>query len=132
MQTRIRNFIIIAAIPLLIISCSKPVSFKMDINPIFVANCLNCHDGSGEGSSTSGFNLKTYGSVMKGTKFGPVIVPGSSVSSSLYRMVAHKVDEEIQMPPHHDKALAKGREDALTPRQIELIEKWIDEGAKNN
>ena len=132
MQTRIRNFIIIAAIPLLIISCSKPVSFNKDINPIFVANCLNCHDGSGEGSSTSGFSVKTYGSVMKGTKFGPVIVPGSSVSSSLYRMVAHKVDEEIQMPPHHDKALAKGREDALTPRQIELIEKWIDEGAKNN
>jgi len=132
MQTRIRNFIIIAAIPFLIISCSKPVSFNKDINPIFVANCLNCHDGSGEGSSTSGFSVKTYGSVMKGTKFGPVIEPGSSVSSSLYRMVAHKVKEEIQMPPHHDKGLAKGREDALTLRQIELIEKWIDEGAKNN
>ena len=69
---------------------------------------------------------------MKGTKYGAVITPGSSESSSLYRMIAHKVDPKIQMPPHHNESIAKGREDALTARQIELIQKWIDEGAKNN
>ena len=132
MQTRIRSMIIIAVILIFSVSCSKPVSFNRDINPILVANCLGCHDGSGEGSATSGFSVKTYNSVMKGTKYGPVVVPGSSTSSTLYRMVAHKVDPKIQMPPHHDEALAKGREDALTPRQIEFIEKWIDQGAKNN
>ena len=132
MQTRIRSMIIIAVILIFSVSCSKPVSFNRDINPILVANCLGCHDGSGEGSATSGFSVKTYNSVMKGTKYGPVVVPGSSTSSTLYRMVAHKVDPKIQMPPHHDEALAKGREDELTPRQIEIIEKWIDQGAKNN
>jgi hypothetical protein len=132
MQTRIRSMIIIAFILIFSVSCSKPVSFNKDINPILVANCLSCHDGGGEGSATSGFSVKTYNSVMKGTKYGPVVVPGSSDSSTLYRMVAHKVDPKIQMPPHHDEALAKGREDALTPGQIEFIKKWIDQGAKNN
>jgi hypothetical protein len=124
--------LVIISIPFLITSCSLPVSYKKDINPIFVASCLSCHDGSGEGSSTSGFSVKTYESVMKGTKYGPVIEPGSSESSTLYRMVAHKVDPAIQMPPHHEEGLAKGREDELTPKQIKLIERWIDEGAKNN
>jgi hypothetical protein len=132
MQTRFRSILVILVIAIFSVSCSKPVSFNKDIKPILVANCLVCHSGSGEGISTSGFSVQTYDSVMKGTKYGPVVVPGSSVSSTLYRVVAHKVDLKIQMPPHHDKALAKGREDALTPRQIEFIEKWIDQGAKNN
>lgn len=132
MQTRLHRILIISAIAFLSVGCSKPVSFNKDIKPILVANCLSCHDGSGEGSATSGFSVQTYDSVMKGTKYGPVINPGSSVSSTLYRMVAHRVDPKIQMPPHHDEALAKGREDELTPRQIELIEKWIDQGAKDN
>ena len=126
------KMVVIMALPLFVTGCSMPVSYKKDINPILMANCLSCHDGGGEGSTASGFSVKTYESVMKGTKYGPVIEPGSSESSSLYRMVAHEVDPEIQMPPHHDEALAKGREDELTPRQIEFIEKWIDEGAKNN
>jgi hypothetical protein len=132
MQSRMRSFMIVAAMPFFGASCSLPVSFSKDINPILVANCLACHDGSGEGSSASGFSVQTYGSIMQGTKYGPVVIPGSSESSSLYRMVAHKVDPKIQMPPHHDEGLAKGREDALTPRQIEFIQKWIDQGAKNN
>ena len=132
MQIRIRGIIIIAVISLFGVSCSLPVSYNKDIKPILVANCLTCHDGSGEGSSTSGFSVKTYDSIMNGTKFGPVVVPGSSESSTLYRLVAHKVDEKIQMPPHHNEALAEGRRKALTERQIEYIEKWIDQGAKNN
>ena len=132
MQIRMRVIFIIVAIPLFSVSCSLPVSFNKDIKPILVANCLECHDGSGEGSSASEFSVRTYDSIMKGTKYGPVIVPGSSESSTLYRMVAHKVDEKIQMPPHHNEALAEGRREALTERQIEYIEKWIDQGAKNN
>ena len=132
MQIRIRGIIIIVAISLFSVSCSLPVSYSKDIKPIFVANCLECHDGSGEGSSASGFSVKTYDSIMNGTKYGPVVVPGSSESSTLYRMVAHKVDEKIQMPPHHKEALAAGKGKPLTERQIEYIGKWIDQGAKNN
>ncbi len=132
MQISTRSILIIAATASFSISCSPPVSFSKEIKPILDANCLECHDGSGEGSAASGFSVKTYDSIMKGTKFGPVIEPGSSVSSSLYRMVAHMVDEEIQMPPHHGESLAQGRGEPLAEGQIESIKNWIDQGAKNN
>jgi hypothetical protein len=64
--------------------------------------------------------MDSYESVMKGTKFGPVIVPESSESSSLYLMVAGKTDPSIQMP--HGKA-------ALSDEQITTIRLWIDKGA---
>jgi hypothetical protein len=132
MQTRVRSIIVIAAIPFLSIGCSKPVSFSKDIKPILAANCLVCHNGVGEGSVASGFNVQTYDSVMKGTRFGPVVVPGSSAASTLFRVIDHKVDPKIQMPPHHDEALAVGRSDPLTPRQIETIGRWIEQGAKDS
>ena len=132
MRTRMRSIVIIAVTSLFIVSCSLPVSFDKDIMPILVANCLTCHDGSGEGSSASGFSVQSYSSIMKGTKYGPVIIPGSSESSTLYRLVAHKVDTEIQMPPHHKDGMAEGRQESLTPRQVEFIAKWIDQGAKDN
>lgn len=132
MQKYLHTIMLVAAIPFFSASCSKPVSFSKDVKPIMVANCLICHDGSGEGSAASGFSVKTYDGVMKGTKYGPVVVPGNSVSSTLYRVIAHKVDPKIQMPPHHEEGLAKGREDALTAGQIKTIEMWIDQGAKNN
>ena len=132
MQTRLLNIVIIAAIPVFSVGCSKQVSFNNDVKPILTASCLECHDGSGEGSEKSGFSLKDYNSLMKGTKFGSVIVPGDSVSSTLYRLIAHKADPEIQMPPHHDTTLAEGKVDPLTLVQIETIKMWIDQGAKNN
>jgi len=132
MTARIPRTLIIVAVSFLSASCSLPVSFNKDIKPILVANCLKCHDGSGEGLVTSGFSVLTYDSVMKGTKYGPVVVPGSAISSTLFLLVSHQVNPKIQMPPHHGEALSEGRSEPLTPRQIEYIEKWIDQGAKNN
>lgn len=132
MQTRILNILSIVAIPLLSTGCSNDVSFNKDINPILVSNCLECHDGSGEGVKKSGFDLKDYASLMKGTKFGPVIVAGDSESSTLYRLIDHKADPEIQMPPHHEVALASKKLKPLTSGQIKTIKMWIDQGAKNN
>ena len=69
---------------------------------------------------------------MQGTQLGPVVVAGSSMSSSLYLVVAMKTDPQIHMPPHHDNSLAEGRGFALSEQNIELIGDWIDQGAKDN
>ena len=69
---------------------------------------------------------------MKGTKYGPVVVAGSSVTSTLFRSISHKTNTKIQMPPHHDTSLAEGRTDPLTEKEIATIGNWIDQGAKNN
>ena len=73
-----------------------------------------------EGAQKSGFQIDSYASIMKGTKLGPVIVPGSAESSTLYRLVAHKANPRINMP--HGKA-------PLTAGEIDTIRLWIDQGA---
>jgi hypothetical protein len=112
--------------------CTRQVSFSQDVNPILSAKCLKCHDGSGEGSEKSGFNVKSYDSLLTGTKLGQVIVPGDALSSSLYLMISHKANPEIHMPPHGKDSLAKGRGEPLSQGEIDTVKRWIDQGAKNN
>lgn len=108
------------------------VSFSADVQPIFATHCLECHDTVGEGIVASGFSVRDYASVMKGTNLGPVVVPGSSISSTLYLVVALKTAPEIHMPPHHWESLAEGRGSPLSKEEIETIAAWIDQGAKDN
>ena len=121
-------------IPLFLVSgCGKgDVSYADDIQPVFNASCISCHSGSGEGMDTSEYLMVDYDSVMKGTKFGQVVVPGSRLSSSLYLVVAGKTAPEIRMPPHNDESFAEGRGVMLSANVIETIGLWIDQGAKNN
>lgn len=112
--------------------CERPVSYIEEVQPILFASCLSCHDKNSEGFLNSGFSLDSYDDVMKGTKFGPVVVAGSPESSSLYLVVAHKTAPEIHMPPHTDDALAEGRGISLTEEQIELFRLWIVQGALDN
>ena len=132
MQTSIYRILLAALLASLLAGCEKPVSFEKDIRPIMVASCLQCHDGKGEGSTASGLSLQTYESLMKGTKFGPVVVPGSAVSSTFYRVLTDQVDPKIHMPPIGELSLAQGRGEPLSDLQIKNVELWIDQGAKNN
>lgn len=101
---------------------SRVLTYEADIKPILEANCATCHGPAGEGYEASGQRLDSYEGLMKGTKFGPVVVPGSSFSSTLYRLVAGKVDPSIQMP--------HGESKELPDAQVEIIAKWIDQGAQ--
>lgn len=120
------------ALCILLSGCERQISFAGDIQPIFLASCIVCHDKSAEGYASSGFSLGDYESVMKGTKFGPVVIANSSISSTLYLVIASKTSPEIHMPPHHDNSLAEGRGMPLSEHQIGLIQAWIDQGARNN
>ena len=112
--------------------CERQVSYAADVQPLLDKYCIECHANTGEGEAASGFAVDDYQAVMKGTKFGPVIVPGSSMSSSLYLVVALKTDPQIHMPPHHDNSLAEGRGFALSEENVKIIQDWIDQGAKDN
>jgi hypothetical protein len=100
--------------------CSKPVTYA-DVEPLLMKQCASCHTDDKEGVVKSGFSVSSYDSVMKGTRLGPVIVPGSAASSTLYRMVSGETDQKIHMP-HNGSWLGVS--------QLKLIERWIDEGAK--
>jgi len=108
------------------------VSFANDVLPILEANCVECHDLAAEGVATSGLNLSDYEGVLQGTRSGVVVVSDSSESSALYLVVAHQMDPQIQMPPHHRDALVEGRDPSLSEKEIKTIQDWVDQGALDN
>ncbi len=99
------------------------VSFKDDVLPIFKVYCTSCHSPGGEGTKASGLDLSNYAGVMKGTKFGPMVVAGDPESSNLMRLLDWKVSPQIRMP-HGKKQLPVGERDT--------IRTWIRQGAKDN
>lgn len=97
------------------------LSYQGNIKPLLDAKCVSCHVPGGPGTEKSGLRLDSYEAMMKGTRFGPVVVAGSSVSSTLYRLVAGQADPSIRMP--HGQA-------ALPETDVQMIADWIDQGAK--
>lgn len=133
MHAKLLFSVAVVALTMQFAACGRSeISFSADVLPILQTSCLECHNSTGEGAAASNFSVVDYASVMKGTTFGPVVVPGSSISSTLYRVVAGKTDPEIRMPPHHTESLAEGRGEALAVEQIQIIADWIDQGAKDN
>jgi hypothetical protein len=125
MNTRYTLPVVSLLIVVGIAACDKEapigkVTYVTDVEPIVQQHCLECHVVGKEGAEKSGYLMDSYEAVMKGTKFGPVIVPHSSESSSLYLLVAGKADPSINMP--HGKA-------PLSEKQITTIQNWIDGGA---
>jgi len=112
-----------ASLVALLAGCGdKPLTYQADIKPIIDANCVSCHVPGGTGYDQTGLQLDSYDALMKGTKLGPVVVAGSSVSSTLYRLVSGQADPSIRMP--HGQG-------ALPDAEVSKIAAWIDQGAKN-
>ena len=101
----------------------EPVSFSEDIFPIIQIRCPVCHNPGGEGYEKSGLDMRSYEGLMKGTKFGPVVVPGDAFTSNLNVLVEGRAAKAIQMPKHMKK---------LTSCDIDLFRRWVNQGAKNN
>ena len=113
----------------LLAGCTKepevaPVSFSKDVMPVLQKHCHECHLPGGEGEVASGLNLGSYEGVMKGTKFGAVVLPGDSVSSTVSILIEGRADPSINMP-HGDRP-------PLSKQETGVIARWINEGAKNN
>jgi Planctomycete cytochrome C len=109
--------------------CTREVSFTNDIFPIFQERCITCHAPGSPGCVASGFSLATYDSLMKGTRYGPMIIPGHSLDSNLLTLVKHQADPSIAMP----RSRTPGKpSEWLQSEQIKLIESWINQGARNN
>ncbi len=106
-----------------LLSFKTQLSFKEDVFPILQGRCFQCHQSGGEGYEKSGLDLHTYEGVMKGTKYGPMVIPGDPDTSNLMRLLDWKTAPEIRMP-HGKKQLSSCDRDA--------IREWIRQGAKNN
>lgn len=101
----------------------QPVSYAEDVAPIFRGYCASCHLPGGRGYNASGFNVSSYRSVMAGTKFGRMVIPGQPDISNLVVLVEGRASPKIQMPYEHHP---------LPSCLSQTIWTWVFQGAKNN
>jgi len=133
-------------------SAQAGVTYAKDIQPIFKANCFECH---GETRPKHGLRLDSLAAALKGSQDGEVIVPGKSEKSDLVIAICWEAKPEHQMPPNPPArgggpggtggagagnqppagpggpgSAASAPRKELTPEQIGLVRAWIDQGAK--
>lgn len=94
------------------------VDFVNDVKPILQAECVRCHH---DGAIMGGLNLMNRTVAMRGSKRGPVLIPGEPDKSSLYRVTLLPEDQDHAMPATGAK---------LTEEEKRLLYRWIDEGAE--
>ncbi len=98
-------------------------TFREDVLPVLKGRCMDCHSPGNAGFEASGLDLRSYEGLMKGTKFGPMVVARDPESSNLMLLLDGRADPKIRMP-HGAKRLSVCDRDA--------IRQWIREGALNN
>src|SRR6478672_3602052 len=102
---------------------TKPaeVLFNRDIRPILSENCFQCH-GPDVHQRQAELRLDTHEGATAEHDGGKAIVAGDIKSSRLIQRILSTVADE-RMPPEKT-----GRK--LTAQQIDLLRKWIEQGAK--
>lgn len=97
----------------------SPVSFNHDIRPILSENCFFCH-GPDPKHREADVRIDIFEAATEDLGGYAAIVPGDRETSELWIRVK---DKATPMPP-------KKSHKKLKPEEIELIGRWIDEGAK--
>lgn len=64
--------------------------------------------------------MDSYESLMEGTIYGPVVVPGDSRHSILNMLVEERLNSSIRTTH------------PLTEEETVILRLWVDQGAKNN
>src|SRR5467141_3530384 len=98
-----------------------PVDFNREVRPILTENCYKCH-GPDDGARKAKLRFDIRAEALKPAKSGEVpIVPGSPEKSQLVARITAS-DPDDRMPP-----IKSGK--TLSPMQIDLLKRWVAEGA---
>ena len=101
------------------------VSYNFNIRPILSDKCYKCH-GPDASKRQANLRLDKPESAFKALRDNPnahVLVPGSPEMSELFRRISTN-DTSDMMPP------ANSNLKRLTPHEVDLVRKWIKQGAK--
>ncbi|MFL6280725.1 MAG: DUF1553 domain-containing protein [Vicinamibacterales bacterium] len=99
-------------------AAAPAISFNREILPILANNCFACH-GPDEKKRETKFHFDTQEGMF--LKKG-VIEPGNSSESLLVEKITEPNPKDRMPPPESGHA--------LTEKQIELLKRWIDQGAQ--
>ena len=109
-----------AASALLLAAGSSPclaadrVDFSRDVRPVLSDKCFFCH-GPDEKHREAELRLDVQEEALK------VVSPGKSGESELIRRITSTDPDEVMPPPKSNRS--------LSPDQIALIARWVDDGA---
>src|SRR5262245_25613165 len=102
-------------------SLAWAVDFPREVRPILVERCFQCH-GPDDKARKAGLRLDDRDGSTKKLRSGvSAVVPGDTAKSELLARVRSKEPTEVMPPPKAGKA--------LTAREIDVLERWIREGA---
>jgi mono/diheme cytochrome c family protein len=98
------------------------VSYTREISPLLVKNCGRCH-GVRQSVPRGDFSVVTYSDLMEGGGLTQTIVPGDPDRSLLVHFIEGRRGDNHRMP-----------QDAppLKQAEIDLIRRWIAEGARSD
>ncbi len=94
---------------------AKPVDFDREIRPILADNCFACH-GPDDKQRMANLRLDTKDGLFA------VVAAGKSPESKLYQRISAPEKAKRMPPPFAERF--------PNQQQVELIRRWIDEGAK--
>ena len=103
------------------LNAAAAVDFSREIEPILSEKCFHCH-GPSETGRKAGLRLDRQDGGIHTKSGKPAIVPGQAQKSELVQRIVSK-DPEVMMPPPEANR-------ALSTQQIQILQKWVEEGAK--
>jgi hypothetical protein len=92
------------------------IEFNRDVRPILSDNCFYCH-GPDKGHREADLRLDLRDEALK----AGAITPGKIADSDLVARILTDDEDDLMPPPDSHKK--------LTPRQKEILKKWIEQGA---
>ncbi|MFA6456965.1 MAG: c-type cytochrome domain-containing protein [Bacteroidota bacterium] len=103
-------------------STAQTISYSKDIYPLLKSKCLKCHEKDDENPNS--FAMDNYSLLRTSGKTKDMIIPGNGADSYLIVKLLPKPPKGAQMPIFSKKKLSE--------EDVDMIKKWIDQGAKDN
>jgi uncharacterized membrane protein/YHS domain-containing protein len=93
-------------------------AFTGVIQPVLQKDCVACH---GPEKAKGDLRLDSLQALLKGSKNGPVVVPGKSATSELFT--------RLNLPPESDDHMPPDGKPQPSEEDIALLQWWLDAGA---
>ncbi len=100
---------------------AQEIDFNRQVRPLLSDNCFKCH-GPDEDKRKADLRLDTEEGLRAELDDHKLITPGKPGESELYLRLVHEDEDEI-MPPQKTRL-------KLSAAEIELVKKWITQGAR--
>jgi YVTN family beta-propeller protein len=105
---------------------AERLHYSEHVQPLLGRKCAFCHGGTG---GQVGLRLDSWEHLIEGSRYGEVVIPFDPERSLLIEMVTKlRGGPPHGAGPHPQNVWA----DALTPAEVELLGRWIAEGARND